>query len=235
MKNPGSAVRAGSLRQLGAVAAASICLRCRTRTSIVPSVVAQHGVITDGRGRPVRPSASQVCSSIAQSGGPPQPAPRPDLTIRTACLYHHYLSVANSRRAMTCADDYDAAIGTSTTNGSASRIRTPTATCSRSRQTRPIQRVLNVKLNLYSQPGTENRNSCAGSRTGRWPSNVPVLSITGLDNFELPFPKLVRPGKAATARGHRFRGPGAISSAAIFRAAYYATGIKGHARRNGSP
>ena len=56
---------------------------------------------------------------------------------------------------------------------------------------------------------------------------VPVLSITGLDDFELPYPKLpARPG--AAARGHRL-GPGGNFIGSDLRAAYYGDRREGQA------
>ncbi len=85
-----------------------------------------------------------------------------------------------------------------------------------------IERVFHVQLGLYRHP-TENRLFMAPDRAPTLELAVPVQEVIGLDDFELPHPKLVH--AASRAGGARTgSGPGGQFTGADMRAAYYPTG-----------
>jgi hypothetical protein len=80
-----------------------------------------------------------------------------------------------------------------------------------------IERVLNIRLNLYRHPA-ENRNFMAPDREPTLALDVPVLSISGLDTFELPVARLVgSPDAVPSGTGS---GPGGNCIGSDLRVAY---------------
>ncbi len=81
-----------------------------------------------------------------------------------------------------------------------------------------IERVLHVRLGLYQHP-TQNRLFMAPDREPTLDLAVPVLAVTGLDNYQLPVSHLVR---GAAEVGHTTgSGPNGQFTGADMRAAYY--------------
>jgi len=86
-----------------------------------------------------------------------------------------------------------------------------------------VERVLHVKMNLYKHP-TENRTFMAPDREPMLDLKVPVQEITNLENFMLPYAKLIRSnGQQRAGTGS---GPGGNYIASDMRAVYYGTGKK---------
>ena len=83
-----------------------------------------------------------------------------------------------------------------------------------------IERVFHIRLNLYRHP-TENRSFIAPDREPTLDFNVPVLHVTGLDNFTLPRPRLVGPREPEGGMRATGSGPGGNFIGSDMRAAYY--------------
>jgi subtilase family serine protease len=144
--------------------------------------------------------------------------------------YRHYLSVeefANQFGAN--ASDYEAVLNFARANGltvvgtHANRmvvdVEGPAAN---------VESALHVNLNLYQHP-TESRTFFAPDREPTVDIEVPLLHITGLDNFSLPRAKNVHaiPSRSATGKTTG-SGPGGDFIGSDMRAAYYGSGpLKG--------
>jgi subtilase family serine protease len=226
MKNPGSAVRAWLVASAVAVAAASSASAAALQTRVVPGVVAQHGVVLVGEVAPSTHLRLQVVIPMRNLAGL-RSLLDGQIYNPNSVLFHHYLSVAEfTARFGPAQSDYDAAIKFFNANGlGVTHVNANRYMFQIEGSASDVERVLNVKLNLYRHP-TENRNFMAPDREPALALDVPVLSITGLDNFEIPFPKLVGPGNGRSQRGGTGSGPGGNFIGSDFRAAYYGTGIK---------
>jgi subtilase family serine protease len=85
-----------------------------------------------------------------------------------------------------------------------------------------IERAFQVKLGLYQHP-TENRAFYSPDREPSLDLGVPVLHISGLDNFTLPRSKNVKTSKPGTIQPTG-SGPGGQYVGSDMRAAYYGSG-----------
>ena len=140
-------------------------------------------------------------------------------------LFRHYLSVAEfTARFGPSQSDYDSAVrffngsGLAVTRAFANRYMFQVEGAAAD-----IERVLNIRLNLYKHP-SENRNFMAPDREPTLALDLPVLSITGLDTFQRPVPRLVpSPDGARSGTGS---GPGGNFIGSDLRAAYYGSGKK---------
>jgi kumamolisin len=191
-------------------------------TPIVPSVVAQHQVTLAGAVDPSTPVRMQVVLPMRDLAGLRNLLDT-QIYNRQSPLYHHYLSVAEfTRRFGPSGSDYNSAIayfhakGLSVTHTYPNRYMFQVEG-----RAADVERVLNVRLNYYKHP-TEKRNFMAPDREPSLDLAVPVLSITGLNNFVLPYPKLVK-GSPRLGTGS---GPGGQYLGSDMRAAYYGTGKK---------
>lgn len=91
-----------------------------------------------------------------------------------------------------------------------------------------IENAFQVTLGLYQHP-TENRTFYAPDREPSVDFGVPLLHISGLDNFSLPHAKNVRPSQqlgqeSANAGKTTGSGPGGQFIGSDMRAAYYGSG-----------
>lgn len=143
-------------------------------------------------------------------------------------LYHQYLDVDEfTRRFGPTQADYDAVVAWANANGlkvtHTSRNRhliQVTATAA------DVDRALHVQMNVYQHP-TQNRTFYAPDRAPRVDLTVPVLNITGLDDYVRPQPRLKqgtpaqRLAAAARAGGS---GVGGQFLPSDMRAAYYGSG-----------
>ncbi|HLY04384.1 MAG TPA: S53 family serine peptidase [Rhizomicrobium sp.] len=141
-------------------------------------------------------------------------------------LFRHYLSVAEfTERFGPSQSDYDSAMkffngnGLAVTHTFANRYMFQIEG-----RVSDIERVLNLRLNLYRHP-TENRNFMAPDREPTLALNVPALSISGLDSYQLPVPRFVRSQESARHTGTG-SGPDGNFIGSDFRAAYYGTGTR---------
>jgi subtilase family serine protease len=137
--------------------------------------------------------------------------------------YHHYLTVDEfARQFGPSVADHDAVVRFAAANGltingtRASRmvvdIEGPVAN---------IEKAFHVSMGIYQHP-TENRTFYAPDREPTLDLAIPVLHISGLDNFTLPHPKnMVHSPNAANATGS---GPHGQFIGSDMRAAYYGSG-----------
>lgn len=135
--------------------------------------------------------------------------------------YRHYLSVAEfTQRFGPSAHDYTAAAsffqsqGLDVTALSANRYLIEL-----NGSVAAIEKTFHVKLHLYRHP-TEQRSFLAPDREPTLDLSVPVLHVTGLDDFDLPTPRLIASG-AGAPRGGTGSGPGGNFIGSDMRAAYY--------------
>jgi len=136
--------------------------------------------------------------------------------------YHHYLSVAEfTKRFGPTQSDYSRAAdffgssGLHVTALSANRYMIEVEG-----RVADVERVFHVKLNLYKHP-TEQRSFMAPDREPTLDLAVPVLHVTGLDNFVLPAPRMVRAGKQDINQSGTGSGPDGNFIGSDMRAAYY--------------
>jgi subtilase family serine protease len=140
--------------------------------------------------------------------------------------FRQYLSVAEfTERFGPTQQDYDAAVRFARANGlnvvaTASNhlvldVEGPVAN---------IENAFHITLNLYQHP-TENRTFYSPDREPSLDLDVPVMHVSGLDNFTLPRSHMVRPAerRAATSKTTG-SGPGGQFIGSDMRAAYYGSG-----------
>lgn len=137
--------------------------------------------------------------------------------------YRHYLSVQEfTERFGPTPGDYEAVRQFAKTNGLAVvDIAANHMVLDVEGSAANIEKAFQVKMGLYQHP-TEKRTFYAPDREPSLDLGVPVLHISGLDNFTLPRPKNRKavPG-AIQAAGS---GPGGQYVASDMRAAYYGSG-----------
>jgi subtilase family serine protease len=85
-----------------------------------------------------------------------------------------------------------------------------------------IENAFHVTIGVYQHP-TENRTFYAPDREPTVDLNVPLLHISGLDNYSLPQPKNVRGSQLAEGKSTG-SGPGGNFIGSDMRAAYYGSG-----------
>jgi subtilase family serine protease len=144
--------------------------------------------------------------------------------------FHHYLSVQEfTSRFGPSESDYAAVLrfaensGLAVIDTAANRmvvdVEGPAAN---------IESALHVSMNIYQHP-TENRTFYAPDREPTPDLDVPLLHISGLDNFTLPQAKNIKPSQkpseesASTAKATG-SGPGGQFIGSDMRAAYYGSG-----------
>jgi subtilase family serine protease len=140
--------------------------------------------------------------------------------------YRQYLSVQEfAERFAPAPDDYESVVRFAKSNGLnvvdtyANRmvvdVEGPVAS---------IESAFHVVMNLYQHP-TENRAFYSPDREPSLDLDVPVLHITGLDNFTLPRSHMVRTAQPAAAISKTTgSGPGGQFIGSDMRAAYYGSG-----------
>jgi kumamolisin len=136
--------------------------------------------------------------------------------------YKHYVSVAEfTARFCPTAADYETATrffaenGLHITGSAANRyiIDVEGAVAD-------IERVFHVTMGVYRHP-TQARNFYSPDQEPSIDLAVPVLHISGLDNFVIPTPRLVRPSAAHRAARATGSGPSGNFLGSDVRAAYY--------------
>ena len=193
-------------------------------TSHVPSPIASHSVTM------VNPLPAEQQMSIAISLPLRNEADLRNLIDQIydpqSPNFHKYLSVSDfvSKYGPTKAD-YDAVVAFAKANGlnvvetSANQmvvdVEGPASA---------VQKTFHVTLGLYRHP-TENRMFFAPDREPTVDLAVPLLHVSGLDNYTLSHPKIVK-GGAITNKGGS--APGGQFAGSDLRKAYYGTGsLKG--------
>ncbi len=132
--------------------------------------------------------------------------------------YRHYLSVRDfTERFGPTASDYEAVTRFLAVNGLTVLATAPNRMLITVEGDVPeIERVFHVTLGLYRHP-TENRLFVAPDREPSLDLSVPVLHVTGLDDFELPHTRRVRSTSRTSPTGS---GPGGNFIGSDVRAAY---------------
>ncbi|HEY3637954.1 MAG TPA: S53 family peptidase [Rhizomicrobium sp.] len=226
MKKPNTltGLRAGLIASAMAIAAMTQASAATLGESIVPQAVA-HATLA-GAVDPSTHLRLQVVLPMRDLAGL-RSLLDDQIFNRNSPLYHHYLSVAEfTKRFGPTESDYNAAKSFFASSGlEVTRTYPNRYMFQVEGSAADIERVLNVKLNTYKHP-TENRNFMAPDREPTLALNIPVLSITGLNNYQLPYPKLVRPSKGGNQRTGTGSGPGGNYLGSDMRAAYYGTGSK---------
>jgi subtilase family serine protease len=82
---------------------------------------------------------------------------------------------------------------------------------------RDVERIFHVKIGLYQHP-TEARTFFAPDREPTVELDTPLLAVEGLDNFDLPTPRMMQSAQRRTRTGS---GPHGYFIASDIRAAYY--------------
>jgi subtilase family serine protease len=115
-----------------------------------------------------------------------------DITNPASPNYHHYLSVADfTARFGTSEADYDTAVSFFRNQGlTVARTTANRYLIDVDGRAADVERVFHVTLGLYKHP-TENRVFFAPDRAPTLDLAVPVQEVLGLDNYVLPYPKLV--------------------------------------------
>ncbi len=141
-------------------------------------------------------------------------------------VYRQYLSVQEgTERFGPTQDDYDAVVRFAKSNGlnvvdtyenrMVVDVEGPVSN---------IESAFHVVMNLYQHP-TENRAFYSPDRDPSLDLDVPVLHITGLDNFTLPHSHMVRTAQPTAASSKATgSGPGGQFIGSDMRAAYYGSG-----------
>jgi subtilase family serine protease len=140
--------------------------------------------------------------------------------------YRQYLSVEEfTQRFGPSASDHDALVNFVRDNGlSVSRTRANRLVLDVEGSVADIEKAFHVTMGVYRHP-TENRSFYAPDREPTLDLDVPVLHITGLDDFTLPRPKNIRSSAAADAVSKGTgSGPGGQFVGSDMRAAYYGSG-----------
>ena len=162
----------------------------------VPAVVSAHGAAMLGHLDAAAPMHLSVSLPMRNAAG---------LTALLRALYtpgspyyHRFLSVADyTARFGPTAPDYAAAAGFFAAHGL--QVRADAANRALLQVSGPagaIERVFHVTLNAYRHP-TEPRAFFAPDREPTLDLAVPVQQVIGLDDYERPAPRLLRPDAAA--------------------------------------
>ena len=139
-------------------------------------------------------------------------------------VYRQYLSVQEfAERFSPTPDDYDAVVGFAKANG----LRVVETASNRlvldvEGPVTSIENAFHISLNLYQHP-TQNRTFYSPDREPSLDLDIPVLHITGLDNFTLPHSHMVRSARKAERKASG-SGPGGQFIGSDMRAAYYGSG-----------
>jgi subtilase family serine protease len=210
---------------LSSAIAATVPVSAATLQSpIVPAAVARHSATLVGHMDPSTRLRLEIVLPMRDLAGLRSLLDNQVYNPHSA-LFRHYLSVAEfTGRFGPSQSDYRSAMkffndnGFAVTHTFANRYMFQVEGAAAD-----VERVLDIRLNLYKHP-TENRNFMALDREPTLALGVPVLSISGLDTFQLPVPRLVQsPDGVRAGTGS---GPGGNFIGSDFRAVYYGTGRK---------
>ncbi|MGD0191236.1 MAG: S53 family peptidase [Rhizomicrobium sp.] len=185
----------------------------------VPAIVSLHKTRITGAPDPNAPLLLDVTLPMRN---------RTALTALVGALYdpaspqfHHYLTVAQFTAAFSpTKSDYDTAIRFFATRGLAIAATSVNRyMIGVSGRVADVEKVFHLKLNLYKDL-TENRSFIAPDREPSVDLAVPLLHVGGLDDLELPAPRLVEapPSQRPNGTGS---GPNGDFLGSDMRAAYY--------------
>ncbi len=141
----------------------------------------------------------------------------------TSPNYHHYLTPAQFAAEFGPAEqDYQTVQAFAQANGlQVTRTYPNRGLVDVQGSVRDIERTLHIALNVYQHP-TENRTFYAPSTEPSLDLSVPILHISGLDNYGLPRPRLIanKIENGQNASPNAGSGPGGTYSGKDFRTAY---------------
>ena len=216
-------------KKAGALAAACLAVSVAfpaaaaipTLSAHVPAIVSGHAAQRLGAADPTQRLRLAIALPMHDQAG--LDALLRDLYDPASPNYKHYLSVAefadrfgSSEADYAAATQFFAAQGLNVTATSANRYIIDVEA-----SVADIERVLHVTMGVYRHP-TEARNFYAPDQEPSLDLTVPVLHISGLDNYVLPTPRLVRAGaKNATPAKLTGSGPSGYYLGSDIRAAYY--------------
>jgi subtilase family serine protease len=195
-------------------------------TAHVPELISSHSVAIAGAPNPQSRLQLQVALPMRNRGELSELVH--EVADPASPQYRHYISVAEfTRRFGPNAHDYTAAIKFFNAAGLQVTGQTPNRYLIQVEgNVAEVERVLHIRLNLYRHP-TENRSFMAPDREPTLDLNVPVLRVSGLDNFELPYSKLKAPtSDEIESRVKTGSGPHGDYIGSDFRAAYYGSGAR---------
>ena len=218
-----------SLRRLSAALLAGLLL-------LVAPVQAQHFALTahvppavaNGQARLVGEAPRMQRMSLAISLPLRNEADLDDLLERIydpqSPSYRHYLGVEEfTQRFGPTQNDHDAVVRFARANGlTVNEISPNRLVVDVEGPVANIETAFHVSMGIYRHP-TENRTFYAPDREPTLDLEVPVLHISGLDNFTLPHPKMIShaPEEGGKATGS---GPHGQFVGSDMRAAYYGPG-----------
>jgi subtilase family serine protease len=209
---------------VAAMGAASSASATALLVSHVPAAVAEHKAALMGAVDPSTHMQMQVVLPMRNKAELAELARA--VSDPSNPQYRHYLSVAQfTKRFGPTKKDYDAAMaffaanGLAVTHTFANRYMFQVEGSAAN-----VERVLHLSLNNYKHP-TQDRSFMAPDREPTLDLKVPVQEITQLDNYFLPYPKLVHSNSRGQKSGTG-SGPGGNYIATDFRAVYYGTGAK---------
>ena len=189
-------------------------------SSNVPAAVSRHAAQRLGAADPALRLRLAIALPMHDQAG--LDALLRDLYNPASADYKHYLSVADfTARFSPTAANYDAATrffaahGLHITATAANRYIIDVEA-----SVADIERVLHVTMGVYRHP-TQARNFYAPDQEPALDLTVPVLHISGLDNFVIPTPRLVRPSAKYRAARTTGSGPSGNFLGSDVRAAYY--------------
>jgi subtilase family serine protease len=138
--------------------------------------------------------------------------------------YRRYLSVAEfTERFGPTQNDYDAAVRFARANGlNVVDIASNRLVLDLEGPVTNIENAFHIALNMYQHP-TENRTFYSPDREPSLDLDIPVLHISGLDNFTLPQSHMVRSAQKTISKATG-SGPGGQFIGSDMRAAYYGSG-----------
>jgi subtilase family serine protease len=139
--------------------------------------------------------------------------------------FRQYLSVEEfTRRFGPSWADHDAVVNLAVANGlNVTKTRANRLVVDVEGSVADIERAFHTTMGVYRRP-TEKRSFYAPDREPMLDLEVPVLHITGLDNFTLPHPKNIRGASAPDGSSKSGSGPGGQFVGSDMRAAYYGSG-----------
>ncbi len=139
--------------------------------------------------------------------------------------YRRYLSVAEfTERFGPAQDDHDAVVRFAASNGLAvTGTRANRLVVDVEGSVANIERALHVVMGIYAHP-VENRAFYSPDREPTLDLDVPVLHISGLDTYTLPYSKMVRSSPDAEGAKATGSGPKGQFIGSDMRAAYYGSG-----------
>lgn len=141
--------------------------------------------------------------------------------------YHNYLSVEEfTARFGPTQSDYDEVVAWANAQGLTVTRTTPNRhLIDVSGSVDDINRALNVVMSSYQSDGASGKSQLfAPDREPSLSLSVPILQITGLDNFNPPQSRLVRNGPGGPVEKAGGSGPGGEFLPSDMRAAYYGSG-----------